>query len=140
MDPDITRIHGTYTLSSGYTFAVVPRDTCLVDMKDTVSDSPHEEGPTAQPLANRPASPDVANEDMSENAPSRASRPSDHTLASVPTQPATQSANQTTVSNVAKSDISSSCSVVKAIASLVQLLSAVNTLLAHRSDAIDRWG
>ncbi|OCK75488.1 hypothetical protein K432DRAFT_408980 [Lepidopterella palustris CBS 459.81] len=32
--PDLTRIHGTYFLSKGYTFAIVPRNTRLNDMKE----------------------------------------------------------------------------------------------------------
>ena len=37
-------------------------------------------------------------------------------------------------------DISASKSILKAVASIVQIVSAFVTLLSHRSDLIDRWG
>lgn len=82
VDLRLKRVHGTFELPEGYTFAIVPRDTYLLSQK---ASSTHE----------------------------------DRRLTS---------------------DISASASALKAIASIVQITAASTTLLAHRSDLVDRWG
>jgi hypothetical protein len=80
VDTGMKRIHGTFALPEGYTFAVVPRDTILISRSDT-----HH-------------------------------------------------------SKDATNDISASKSILKTVASMVQIASAFITLLSHRSDLINRWG
>ncbi|KAL2030141.1 hypothetical protein VTO58DRAFT_109334 [Aureobasidium pullulans] len=80
VDIGLKRIHGTFELPEGYTFAVVPRDAILV------------------PKAN-----------------------------------ARDGRNST-------NDISASISIPKAVASMVQIVSAFVALQSHRSDLISRWG
>ncbi|EUC40753.1 hypothetical protein COCMIDRAFT_107939, partial [Bipolaris oryzae ATCC 44560] len=89
VDPDLIRIHGTYFLSEGYSFAIVPRNACLSEI-DRIDSRPLE--------PQNGSTPDV------------------------------------------NSDISSSYSVAKAIASLIQILGALSIILLRKPDTIERWG
>ncbi|KAH7061930.1 hypothetical protein BKA63DRAFT_366591, partial [Paraphoma chrysanthemicola] len=85
VDPDLTRIHGTYYLSKGYAFAIVPRNACF-------------SGNVSIPTQGKGSTPD------------------------------------------ANSDISSSYSVAKAIASLIQILDALSILILRKRYTLERWG
>lgn len=94
VDLNTKKLHGTYTLPSGYEFAIVPRNTCLRQTRF----APPELGLVVQ------------NEESND-------------------------------SEVRSGEgIASSYSIAKALASLVQTLAALTTLLGHRKDLITQWG
>jgi hypothetical protein len=157
--PDLTRIHGTYFLSKGYTFAIVPRNTRLNDTKEASTasatgkdkESTQIAGVVNQPTRNRDNDAASARTIVAANGPAR--NESNDTMAAIgPTAgndtssgrtingPAPTTTNEKTTAHTAKCDISASYNAVKAIASLIQMLAAINTLLLHRSDVIERWG
>lgn len=160
-DPQLTRIHGTYNLPRGYTFAIVPRNTRLQNMKDisTLLITNKDEGSTRN-AANeiRPAY-DGYNDTASisskttfaTNEPARDQThmitiDTDSTADNIDRAsqalhgPSPTGTGQNSTINNMESDISSSWNPAKAIVSLLQALAAIYTLLLHRSDLIDRWG
>ncbi|KAF2877749.1 hypothetical protein BDV95DRAFT_588785 [Massariosphaeria phaeospora] len=161
VDPDLTRIHGTYSLSKGYAFAIVPRNACLLEINRVRSIPLGSHGENASPATvgtSRPFEAEVSvdraysttrNLDLD-----RATLQSTATACITPTN---QSVNSITTSGhgsehtvtptarngskaSANSDISSSYSVAKAIASLIQVLGALSILLLRRSGSLERWG
>lgn len=160
VDPDLTRIHGTYLLPKGYTFAIVPRNTRLDDTKEAstafATDKDEESTRTAaianQPTRNRDnnTTPSSARTIVTENGPAR--NQSNETIAAIGltagndtdasrtvSGPAPTS-HENTAAHIVRSDISASYNTAKAIASLIQAFAAIYTLLLHRSDVIERWG
>jgi hypothetical protein len=161
VDPDLTRIHGTYSLSKGYAFAIVPRNACLleIDRFNSASLTPHGDNASSatvgisQPFGTET----IVRCDSSSRRSLDHDRVTLQSAATASTTPTNQS-----VSNLdnfgpssghtgtpterngnrpsANSDISSSYSVAKAIASLIQVLVALSILLLRTSGSIERWG
>lgn len=156
VDPDLTRIHGTYHLEPGYTFAIIPRNAQVEYIKRPESDheravpnseAPQESSPAAvikgQPsLRESQSTQDVLTAITDGIPPVDANRAtsSDARSSSERKDSPSASPNEATDEKPLRNDISSNYSIVKAVASLIQLLAGLETLISHREDVIERWG
>jgi hypothetical protein len=138
VDLDLARIHGSYQLSAGYTFAIVPRNAKLnyIGNKHSDHEVPAQEGVAFADSSSTTnngqvsgAEPQPAREGHSVNPDNTVSSQPGHTISNCArsdTQrkegPVVVNPQEVINERPLKSDISSSYSIVKAIASLIQLL------------------
>jgi hypothetical protein len=115
VDLDLIRIHGTYFPSKEYSFAISPRNACFLEINRI--------DPTA-------LVPNMDNESKGHQHKQLWTYPGDTSIS-------TQGSDSTPD---ADSGISSSYSVAKAIASLIQILGALSSIVLRKPDTIERWG
>lgn len=143
VDLDNTRIHGSYKLSPGYTFAIVPRHASLLEFKDTDAMVPDEASNEATFTTQFSAGGIVEDHESNSENTSNTSTAFRQCISRIAGRAAAAMRKEhtaTTASRGTVSDISSNYSLVKPVASMVQILSAFNTLFLHRSDVVERWG
>ena len=171
VDTGLVRVHGTYSLPEGYTFAIVPRNTRLTDVDADIASAAAERNRMSTQVGANPVqytrnsdsdnitghalharlvahetqgTPSTNHLDQNESNKTIASddSPSDNISDSGRAVDgyALANSNQDTSRRLVKSDISSSYNAAKAIASLIQALAAIGTLLLHRSDVTNMWG
>lgn len=147
VDSNFTRIHGSYHLSQGYKFAIVPRNANLelatehvstTDGINTHSTSTGHENDVTDALTTQYQATVEPGSPPSWRNSQRGIDDTNRTTAR--TMPFAESAQFPTNERPLKSDISSHHSIVKAIASLIQILAGLDTLILHRGDVIARWG
>jgi len=157
VDPDLTRIHGSYHLSPGYTFAIVPRNAKLgyIENENSDHEKPAQKGVAFEDSSSTTnngqlsaTEPQPARDGHSVNPENTGSLHPGHAMSNYARSDAQRKEAPVVVSppkevideRTLKSDISSNYSIVKAIASLIQLLAGLDTLILHREDVIGRWG
>ncbi|KAF9692073.1 hypothetical protein EKO04_010007 [Ascochyta lentis] len=151
VDLDLTRIHGSYHLAKGYTFAIVPRNAKLDHARMKTFGLKRQEPAqyaSQLPLVTATQS-DTNISSTFEGITTVEDQVSPHSRHSTGSDEDSASGNEkrtvgSVTNNIAaipmKSDISSTYSVVKALASLIQLLAGLETLVLYREDVIGRWG